>query len=181
MTLPLRLLQVYVPRFLRRRGLEILFLATARAFGRETPRGDGLSFDRRLEQYARFTNDEALKPVSASERDARTDALFQSGVAMGRRLKRVFGVSTDSDAVEAMRLVYGIMGIDLRSDAPGTLTVSRCFFSGVYSPPACTVISALDDGMFAGLSGGGRLRFTGRITEGLDHCAAETVSAGGGR
>lgn len=180
MNLILRMLQTYTPRFLRRNELENLFQITASAFGRESPEGTGLSFEQRLEQYARFTDDEAMKSLHTSDQIARRDALFQAGFATGERLRKMCRVSTVGEAKEAMRLLYGAIGIRIRFIAEGELIADRCFFSDFYSPETCRVISALDAGVYAGLSEGGRLRFTGRITEGFDNCTAETQKGGVG-
>jgi hypothetical protein len=174
MSLLLRMLQSYTPVVLRRRELEQLVHLTAAAFGAAAPDGRWLSFRQRLEQYARFTNAQALKSVQGGDLAGRREALFQSGLAMGKRLRKLCRAATRNDAQEAMRLVYGCIGIDVRFHGPDTLRVHRCFFSDFYTPETCAVISALDDGVFAGLSGGGRLTFTGRITEGLKNCTAET-------
>jgi hypothetical protein len=61
------------------------------------------------------------------------------------------------------------------------MTVSSCYFSSVYSPETCGVLSALDDGIFTGLSGGGRLRFSRRITDGSACCRADIIPVGGCR
>jgi len=53
------------------------------------------------------------------------------------------------------------------------VTVKRCYFSQFYSGSVCDLISALDDGVFSGLSGGGRLVFSERLTEGNACCRAK--------
>jgi predicted ArsR family transcriptional regulator len=68
--------------------------------------------------------------------------------------------------------VYGLLDIDLRGNGRGELTVRRCAFSEVYSAEVCRLVSALDAGLLAGLSGGDRLEFTRRITEGAPCCLA---------
>jgi hypothetical protein len=72
----------------------------------------------------------------------------------------------------AARMVYGLLDIDLRGTRDGRITVRRCAFSDVYSAEICRLISALDAGLLAGLSGGDRLEFTQRITEGAPCCLA---------
>ncbi len=176
MTILFRILRAFTPPLVRRRGLEVLFRSTASAFGRRIPAGSELPFERRLAQYARFTHEESLKSLlSADGGKEKKDRLFQSGQAIGRRLRKKFGVSSPGDAVEAMRVLYRSLDIEIRSPAPGRLTVGRCFFSRYYSPDSCGMVSSLDDGVYAGLSGGGRLRFTARITEGSLCCRAETA------
>ena len=72
----------------------------------------------------------------------------------------------------AARVVYGLLDIDLRGTPDGEITVRRCAFSDSYSPEVCRLVSALDTGLLAGLSGGDRLEFTQRITEGGPCCLA---------
>ena len=52
------------------------------------------------------------------------------------------------------------------------MEIPKCFFSAYYSGPVCRVVAALDQGLAAGLSRGGRLTFVGRITEGNAACRA---------
>jgi hypothetical protein len=72
----------------------------------------------------------------------------------------------------AARLAYRAIGIDFEGDTCGGITINRCFFSQAYTPTVCQVMSALDAGLLAGLSGGSRLVFTERITEGYPWCRA---------
>jgi hypothetical protein len=58
----------------------------------------------------------------------------------------------------------------------GEITVRRCPFSDVYSVEVCRLVGALDSGLLAGLSGGDRLEFTQRITEGAPCCLARLRS-----
>ena len=173
------MLRIYTPRFLKRRELENLFRLTASAFGTDVPAGTALTYAERLGQYARFTNEESAKSLLASDAGIEMkEKLFLSGFAIGDRLRKTLGCSTGDEAVDAMRLVYRMIGIELISPAPGAVAVRRCYFSAFYAPETCRVISALDDGVFAGLSGGGRLRFTGRISEGAECCTAVIYRGG---
>ena len=72
----------------------------------------------------------------------------------------------------AARLIYRGLGLDFRGSADGTVVVRRCAFAGVYSPRVCALVSVLDRGLLAGLTGGGVLEFRQRITEGVDCCRA---------
>jgi hypothetical protein len=75
--------------------------------------------------------------------------------------------------MELGQILYRAIGVEVQGDEQGNVTVSRCYFSRFYSGPVCDLISALDDGVFSGLSGGGRLVFSERITEGGVCCRAE--------
>ena len=77
-----------------------------------------------------------------------------------------------ADAMIAARICYRMLDIDFKGNAGGEVCITRCSFSGVYSPAACQVMSALDAGLLAGLTGGGRLLFSQRLTEGFPSCRA---------
>jgi hypothetical protein len=76
--------------------------------------------------------------------------------------------------------MYRMVNIDLRGDGAGGIVVRRCFFSSYYSAEVCGLISALDEGLIAGLSSGMKLRFFRKITEGDDCCRASLHAEGGG-
>jgi hypothetical protein len=71
------------------------------------------------------------------------------------------------------QILYRAIGVEIQGDSQGDLIVKRCYFSQFYSGPVCDLISALDDGVFSGLSGGGRLAFSERLTEGRECCRAK--------
>jgi hypothetical protein len=72
----------------------------------------------------------------------------------------------------AARFLYGMIGIDFRGSPDGEVRVTSCLFSNYYTPSVCLLISALDEGLLSGLSGGGTLTFTRRLTEGHLCCEA---------
>jgi hypothetical protein len=98
--------------------------------------------------------------------------LYEGAYRMGEELRRAFRVTNTADAMAAARVLYRGLGIDLQATPGGEIIIRRCFFSQYYSSPVCGVIAALDEGLFAGLSGGGQLAFTQRITKGNSHCEA---------
>jgi hypothetical protein len=176
MDLLVKLLGFWTPSFVRRRALEALFAGTAEAFGRAVPPPAARSVEGRLREYARFTQ-RAAEDSLAEDRDvlAVQRRLFQQGDRLGRQLRRILRLRSTTDVLAAGRLVYRLIGIDFSGDARGDCTVRRCAFRDVYSGRVCRLMSALDDGVFAGLSDGGRLTFAQRITEGHDCCRATFV------
>ena len=173
MSLALRLLDGHVPAVARRAALRALFATTAAGFGCPVPPLGGLDADALLGRYAQFTTDQA----EAALRDGRDlpvlqDRLERGARALGARLRAGLRLRTTEDTMAAARLVYGLLDIDLRGDGRGELTVRRCPFSEVYSAEVCRLVSALDAGLLAGLSGGDRLEFTQRITDGAPCCLA---------
>ena len=72
----------------------------------------------------------------------------------------------------AARLIYRGLGIDFKGSAEGRVVIRRCAFATIYTPRVCALVSALDRGLLAGLTGGGVLEFRQRFTEGADSCQA---------
>lgn len=170
--------EIYTPTSIKRKKLHELFACTAAAFACEMPSIDGLSCDALLTAYARFTAVQAGDAIGGGG-DPREveDRLFAGAYRMGRELRATFRITTTGEALRAARLLYRALGIDLRATPGGEVTVCRCFFSAYYEAPVCRLIASLDAGLFAGLSNGGRLTFTERITEGSCCCKAHLRGA----
>lgn len=168
------------PRRLVRGGiLRALCAATAAAMGREPPRSTGLGYPERLRAYAEFTAAGAREALERDGAAALRDRLRARAYDLGLGLRRRLHLLATSDAMAAARVLYGAIGIDFEGDAQGRITVRSCYFSRSYTPEVCRLISALDEGLLAGLSGGGRLTFRRRITEGAEHCRACLSRAAG--
>jgi hypothetical protein len=172
-TLALRLLELPLPGAVRRRMLAELFTATAEAFGHPAPDLHGLRFEERLRRYAVFTRDEAERSLRRRDgiEDVR-DRLHENARRLGARLRRRLGIEGVDETLAAARALYRVIGIDLEPGSGGAVTIGRCYFADFYSGRVCRLISALDEGLVDGLSGGGRLRFSERMTEGCDACRA---------
>lgn len=168
-----RLLAVHMPGPVKSRILDELFRATARGFDRVAPPTTGQSPDGRLAAYARFTRDEAERAIGSGQdlTDLRA-RLRAEAYALGLRLRGVLGVEGRAEALVVARPLYHAIGIDFRGTPAGDVTVRRCYFADRYTPGVCGLVSALDEGLLAGLAGGGRLEFTQRLTEGADQCRA---------
>ena len=131
--------------------------------------------DRRalLERYASFTTRCAEQALAdRMDLDVVSRRMWAHAYALGESFRRRLGVRTRADALRAARVAYRMIGIDLRADEHGDVTVDRCAFAARYSPQACRLMSALDAGLIAGLTDGGRLAFSERITEGRPRCLA---------
>ncbi|HEX6581155.1 MAG TPA: hypothetical protein VF195_09830 [Actinomycetota bacterium] len=173
MSLRLRALELHVPDVVARSALRRLFEATVAAFGCEPEDVDGLDHRALLERYASFTSTCAERALAGhTDLDAVSRRMWAHAYALGAALRRGLGVRTRADALRAARIAYRMIGIDLRADEHGDVTVDRCAFAAGYSPEVCRLMSALDAGLFAGLSDGGRLAFSERITEGRPRCLA---------
>jgi hypothetical protein len=157
----------------RRREIERLFARTAAAFGIPVPPQRTRGAAGRLKEFALFTRDCSEAALSGSEDLGALDRrLFGAAPALGSRYRLQLKVRGPRDAMTAARLIYRGFGIDFSGSADGTVVVRRCAFAGVYSPRVCALVSALDRGLLAGLTGDGVLEFSQRITEGADCCRA---------
>ncbi len=176
MNLLFHLASLYTPQYRKKRELINLFRVTALAFEKTLPSISHFSLSECLDQYARFTASSVHDAISGKIdlKNIQTQ-LYKSAYEIGRKFREQFGISCLNDAMEASRLLYSILGIDFRGDARGAIAISCCFFSQYYSPDTCRVISSLDAGLIAGLSGGEGLEFSERITEGYRLCKAQIL------
>ncbi len=151
-----------------------LFTATAAAFACPVPAMDHLTFGGRLQVYARFTREQADQSLqSRSDLGEIKTRLFQNAYHLGEKLRKWFFIDKLDEVMELGEILYRAIEIDIEGDTQGIIWVKRCYFSQFYSAPICDLISALDDGIFSGLSGGCRLAFSERITEGKPCCRAK--------
>ncbi len=173
MNVLVKILPHNLPAFIRAEILSALFEATADAFGCPAPVHEHLTYDECLRAYALFTSQQAERSLrEGCDRAAVKARLYQNAYPLGEKLRRWFGIDALSEVMEVGHILYQAIGVDFEGDDQGEVTVRRCYFSQFYSGAICDLISALDDGVFAGLSGGGRLTFSQRITEGSACCKA---------
>jgi len=167
--------RLYVPHFIKKRKLHELFRATAEAFMSETPALNNLSTDDCLEKYAVFTRDSALKYIGQEKEQEIKSRLYHNAFELASNLKKGFHISTSEEAMKMACIVYKIIKIDLEVSSNKELVFRQCYFSNYYSSRVCSIISSLDEGLMAGLSGG-KLKFSQRITEGAECCLARLSS-----
>lgn len=173
MNLRLFLLELYMPSVLKKRMLRTLFRITAEAFRCSVPPCLHRQFRACLREYADFTRIQAERAISrGKELDEVRERLFRNAYDMGQALRRHLGIASREDVLRVLTMLYRSIGIDLREEAGEQVVVTRCFFSTFYRPEVCALISSLDEGIAAGLSGGGELRFSRRITQGDGYCEA---------
>ncbi|HET6713373.1 MAG TPA: hypothetical protein VFI59_06665 [Actinomycetota bacterium] len=179
MSLRTRALPDRIPEPVRRWALRALFRATVDAFGAPMPDLRGCSADAILSAYATCTDVLAGSLLLDPERRPLVERCLRSNMErLGRRVRVALGVRTTADALDVAHRLYGLIGIDLTGDDRGQVVVTRCSFATRYSPDVCRVMSASDAGLLAGLTDGGRLTFSERITTGSPVCLA-TLSIGG--
>jgi hypothetical protein len=165
-----------LPAFVRKREFMKLFRLTATAFDSEIPSLRGLTYDECLHTYARFTRAAVDRAVEHGQDLERIQVrLFEHALAYGQQWRRRFGISRFDDTMKAGWILYRAIGIDFCGSSEGTIEISRCLFSKYYSPATCSVVSSIDAGILAGLSGGRVLSFGRRITEGFSSCIAQLL------
>ncbi|MCD8224101.1 MAG: hypothetical protein LUC99_04485 [Clostridiales bacterium] len=154
--------------------LQILMRQTAKAFGVDVPNAAGRSTPELLKAYAQFTAKEAMRAIQHGD-DLETlhQKLYQMTYTLGSRLRRWLNPKDEKDCFSVIALLYRNIGIQICEESPGTVCVRKCYFSGFYTPEVCSVISAIDQGIFAGIYQSGKLTFRERITEGYDVCRAD--------
>jgi hypothetical protein len=172
MGLLLEVASIYVPGFIRKRQLESLFQSTADAFGVEKPSVKGLSFEESLKSYARFTSEQADRAIQQGNDLEVQSRLSRNAYRIGEQLKVGFHISTAEQVMRMSAMIYKLLHIEFHGKPGGNIVIPHCFFSAYYSIDVCRLISSLDEGLLAGLSGGGKLSFSRRITGGNECCRA---------
>jgi hypothetical protein len=166
-------LETHLPACVRKGALWALFRATARAFDRPIPRLAGLSADECLLRYAQFTQGQVTELLLDGDNlPAVQERLYRNAYELGRACRGVSRIGTVEDAMALGRVLYSILDIEFQGDEGGNVVINRCYFSRFYSGQVCQVMSAVDRGLFAGLSDGRQLVFSARITEGEARCRA---------
>jgi hypothetical protein len=173
MNILLNIAQTYLPTWIKKAKLKELADCTAAAFNCPAPSFKHLALDDCLVTYAEFTREEAEKALR-SEPELRqiTQRLYQNAYQMGHKLRQCFRLTTLHEVMTMSRILYQGLRIDFQGTAQGEITISQCFFSQFYSRQVCQLISSLDQGLLAGLAGGGQLVFSQRMTEGRTCCHA---------
>jgi hypothetical protein len=103
-------------------------------------------------------------------------AMFKVGYQLGKDARRRLGIGNSfQDLESAAKIMYKILGIEFKienKDGNIIMVVNRCALSKYYSPEACMVLSAADEGVVRGLNEKMSIRFKERITEGASECRA---------
>jgi hypothetical protein len=131
-----------------------------------------------LKLYAQFTREQAEKTIRQGNELEVHSRLFQNACLIGRQFRADFNIHTAEEVMRMAALVYKLLKIELKGDPRGNIAIKQCFFSAYYPSKVCRLISSMDEGLLSGLSGGGRLHFSQRITEGDDCCRAYLKAPG---
>lgn len=166
-------LTAYVPTWIKREKLNSLIKATSKAFSAAPPDLDHRSFEECLEAFAVFTRDEIERRIQrGDDLQEVKEALYRYAYDMGNELREQLNLRSRRDVLSIGSALYRAIGIDFEGSSSGSVVIRSCFFSRYYSDAVCRVMSSLDEGIAAGLSDGGTMRFSERITEGKTCCVA---------
>ncbi len=160
--------------FMKSRGLVELGRLAAAAFETEYPAREKSTYPELLDQFARFTKQEAEKALASGvSLQAIRGRLRDNARRFGRKIRRILRLSSPEEVMAGARILYRVIKIDMAGTARGEIVFRKCFFSAFYSPGVCELVSALDEGILAGLADGGELRFMERLSEGKNCCRAQ--------
>jgi hypothetical protein len=172
MSLLLAASRIYLPRTLQQNRLNELFMATADAFQRQLPQLKGYSPDQILTEYALFTAGNAEETIKQGNMHGVKTRLYVNARQIGQKIRRELNIHTLQEVMQACGVIYKALKIEFCGDLQGQILIKSCFFSSFYSGDVCRIISSLDAGLVAGLSGGSGMEFSQRITEGNTYCKA---------
>ncbi len=165
----LKLLRYHTPFFIKNIELQILLYTTARGFGERSLRVWDKSYKKALSAYKNYTR-HVIRRAGCNGFNAKK--LYDSAYKTGSLVRIITGFTRKEDIENLVFYLYQNIEIDMKGDIPGIVTVSRCYFGEYYKPYECRIMSLVDSGIIAGINGGGRLKFTKRITEGCANCRA---------
>lgn len=154
------------PAWVTRLQLQVLLDTTARAFALPGKKIRSRTARGALREYAAFTG-KCMKYGKADPKKLREEAY-----RTGNLIRRITGFRERRDIERLIFYLYRNIRISMSGHIPGEIVVSRCYFGRFYSPEQCALMSFVDEGIIAGISGGGELEFAERITEGCGRCRA---------
>ncbi len=166
-------LEWHTPSILKNIELQILLNTTAAAFERPGKMIWQLPEDKALAAYAAYTTD-CLKGAAADKK-----RVYRYAYRLGRRIRRISGFAEREDLERLVFYLYSNIGIKMTGQLPGELLISACYFSDVYTPKQCMMMSLMDWGIVSGICGGGKLIFSERLTQGCGRCRALFVDKEG--
>jgi hypothetical protein len=190
MSVRLRLVSLWMPRFMMAREIERIRASTDAALDallaehapgalKDEPGANGRRLEERRTAMARGHEKKVRALIEALGRERAIElgreALFSTGLDLGKDARSRLGVKdTKDDLLRAAGVLYRILGIEFTVAGPGgeRMMVTRCALSQHYSKEACMVLSAVDEGAVSGLSPRAAMLFEERITGGSPSCVA---------
>ncbi len=167
----IKIMQIYMPEFIKKKKLKELFCLTADAFQTKMPVLNGLTFHECLSLYAFFSREQAERCLQGGcTIEEVKSRLYQNSFVFGKNLRKSLHIINWEESVTALKTIYKLIGVDFQYDGQYEFIIKQCYYSNYYNAEVCTLISSMDEGLAAGLSGGGTLHFTKRITDGSSYC-----------
>ncbi len=162
----LRCLERYTPALVKSLEVQILMKLASESFQRPGKTIWYLAPDKALGVYADYTAECMTHTRTSPLR------LYRGAYRLGERIRCLTGFTKKKDLQRLVFYLYQNIQISMYGSLPGEIQVPACRFSQVYTPRQCSLMSYVDWGIIAGLYGGGKLRFTARLTEGCSQCQA---------
>lgn len=173
MKLVVKCFSLYMPKSFKKIQLRILLKMAAEVFNCAQPSIKGKSYEEALFLFASFTKEQAKMCLMDKENAIIVrQSLRDKSFYVGQRLRKVTRLSKPKDITMLLQLIYRNIGIELENGAYGNIRIHQCYFSDIYCASICSFISAMDEGIFAGLNQGGKLEFQKRMTKGSSCCQA---------
>ena len=167
----IKIMQRHMPEFIKKKKLAELFRLTADAFQTEMPALRGLTFQERLSLYAFFSREQAERCLQGGcPIEEVKSRLYENSFVFGKSLRKSLHIMTWEESITALRTIYHMIGVDFRYEGQGAFIIKQCYYSNYYTAEVCILISSMDQGLAAGLTGGKKLHFTQRITDGSSCC-----------
>ena len=156
----------YTPSIFIRFELQILMNVTSNAFGTVRKCIWHLPLEKALKEYVVFTKNCMQTKNSAPK------MLYRKAFILGKTLLWITGFTEETDKRRLLIFLYRNIKITMNFVDAEKITFPSCYFSRYYTPEQCKFMSNFDSGIISGICGKGRLKFTGRITEGCEKCTA---------
>ncbi|WP_414470269.1 L-2-amino-thiazoline-4-carboxylic acid hydrolase [Methanobacterium sp. ACI-7] len=194
MSIRLKIISLWLPDYFLKKDLDIVAKNTIEGLNRVLKKYTPWRLDEVIEQ------DELLKGSAEKRRSIMANAhnrrvkvlieefgyeeavkiarkaMFEVGFQLGQKARLRLGVGDDfKDLQHAAKIMYKVLGIDFKIENRGkkfTMIVNRCALSKYYTPEACIVLSAADEGVVRGLNQNMKMEFKERITGGASECIA---------
>lgn len=111
------------------------------------------------------------------------EKMFEAGFILGQHSRKVLGVSKNlNDTIKAAKILYKILGINFVTETNNcsiVLWVNSCTLSKYYTAQTCNIMSYVDKGVLNGLNEDMDMEFIEKITSGSKRCKA-CITIGGG-
>lgn len=175
MNTKLKMLRLATSDKVRKQQISFLLTCAEQSFGVKAPPIRELSYQEALGLFAKFTQEQAELCIERGNLESVRQKLYANAFELANKVKRRLGIRKPEEALFALTTLYENIGISVEGSLLGELCFHRCYFSEIYTPETCTLMSAFDSGVCGGLMGDGHLVFSDRITQGQSCCKARYV------